>query len=279
MGEAPERGSAQRSIPRAVFTRRGSAAGACGEPRVVGSARYGSCMSGCTAPRRGHRTASGRDACPVCSRRRSYYTFSPYRPNSTPSNTSSGGGSAATRPSGQSGNSRPRWSPAGSSATYTAAQVRALTPIREQIEGRGTLFDRRDIFLCHAWDDRQGAAKKLHDALEANGVTVWFSEKDVLLGSPLMREIDRGLAKSRAGLVLVTPAFLNRLDAAGIADKELSALLARDLLVPVVHDTTYEELRDVSPLLASRSGLSTGEDTMEQIALKVGELVSVDAFQ
>ncbi len=133
--------------------------------------------------------------------------------------------------------------------------------------------------MCYAWDDRQGAAKKLHDALEANGVTVWFSEKDVLLGSPLMREIDRGLAKSRAGLALVTPAFLNRLDAAGIADKELSALLARDLLVPVVHDTTYEELRDVSPLLASRSGLSTGEDTMEQIALKVGELVSVDAFQ
>jgi len=109
-------------------------------------------------------------------------------------------------------------------------------------------------------------------------VTVWFSEKDVLLGSPLMREIDRGLAKSRAGLVLVTPAFLKRLAAAGIADKELSALLVRDLLVPIVHDTTYEELRDVSPLLASRSGLSTGEDTMEQIAVKVGELVALDAY-
>ena len=137
----------------------------------------------------------------------------------------------------------------------------------------------RDSFLCHAWDDRQGTAKKLHDILEAQGVTVWFSEKDVLLGSPLMREIDRGLAKSRAGIVLVTPAFLKRLDAAGIADKELSALLARELLVPVVHDTTYDELRDVSPLLASRSGLSTADDTMEEIAVKIGELVSIDAFQ
>ncbi|SCQ60586.1 TIR domain protein [Propionibacterium freudenreichii] len=109
-------------------------------------------------------------------------------------------------------------------------------------------------------------------------MTVWFSEKNVVLGTPLMREIDRGLAKSRAGLVLVTPAFVKRLKAAGVADKELSALLARDLLVPVVHEITYEELRDESPLLASRSGLDTAEDTMEQIALKISELVSTDAF-
>lgn len=109
-------------------------------------------------------------------------------------------------------------------------------------------------------------------------MTVWFSEKNVVLGTPLMREIDRGLAKSRAGLVLVTPAFVERLKAAGVADKELSALLARDLLVPVVHETTYEKLRDESPLLASRSGLDTAEDTMEQIALKISELVPTDAF-
>ena len=93
-----------------------------------------------------------------------------------------------------------------------------------------------------------------------------------------MREIDRGLAKSRAGIVLVTPSFLRRLESAGIADKELSALLARDLLIPIVHDTTYDELRDVSPLLASRSGLSTGEDTVEEIVVKLAELVTIDAF-
>ena len=63
----------------------------------------------------------------------------------------------------------------------------------------------RDLFLCHAWDDRRGVATELNDLLEAEGVSVWFSEKDILLGQPFMREIDRGLAKSRAGLVLVTP--------------------------------------------------------------------------
>ncbi|MCL6283621.1 toll/interleukin-1 receptor domain-containing protein [Ruegeria sp. 2012CJ41-6] len=131
------------------------------------------------------------------------------------------------------------------------------------------------MFLCHAWDDRGGAAKDLHDQLESLGVSVWFSEKDVLLGSPLLREIDKGLAKSRVGIVLVTPAFLSRIRGEGIADKELSVLLARDLLVPIVHNTTYDALRDVSPLLGSRTGLSTAEEPMADVATKLAELVSL----
>ena len=131
------------------------------------------------------------------------------------------------------------------------------------------------MFLCHAWDDRGGAAKELHDLLESRNVSVWFSEKDVLLGSTLLREIDKGLAKSRVGVVLVTPALLGRLQGEGIADKELSVLLATDLLAPIVHDTTYEALRDVSPMLASRSGLSTAEGAMENVAAKLAELISL----
>ena len=158
---------------------------------------------------------------------------------------------------------------------YTVAEVRALTPVRDSVEKRPPLPDLRDVFLCHAWDDRQGAAKDLHDLLESRGVSVWFSEKDVGLGMPLLREIDRGLAKSRVGIVLVTPALLRRLQGEGIADKELSALLARDQLVPIVHDTTYEALREVSPLLGSRTGLSTAENQMAGVAAKLAELVAL----
>jgi len=158
---------------------------------------------------------------------------------------------------------------------YTPAEVRALTPVRDSIEKRTPLPDLRDVFLCHAWDDRKGAAKELHDLLESRGVSVWFSEKDVVLGTSLLREIDKGLAKSRVGIVLVTPSLLSRLRAESIADKELSALLARDLLVPVVHQTTYEALREVSPLLGSRSGLNTAEEPMADVASKIAELVAL----
>jgi hypothetical protein len=153
--------------------------------------------------------------------------------------------------------------------------VRALEPIRENVENLAVSQpDLRDAFLCHAWDDRQGSAKELYDLLAARGVRVWFSEKDLGLGVPMMRAIDRGLVNSRVGIVLVTPNMLSRLRAEGVADKELSALLRRERLVPVVHQTTYEELEKVSLLLASRAGLSTAEETMAGVADKIAELVA-----
>jgi TIR domain len=176
-----------------------------------------------------------------------------------------------------SGRTRPNWSPSNSHVTYTPAEVRALTPIRRSVELRARReSDLRDVFLCHAWDDRRGAATELHDLLVGVGVTVWFSEKDIVLGQPFLREIDRGLAKSRTGVVLVTPALLKRVDSRGISDKELSELLARDLLIPIVHETTYDELRRVSPLLGSRNGLDTAEDSMTVVATKIAELVAVE---
>lgn len=238
-------------------------------------------MSRCTAPVRGHYSPEAEANCPACGGRSSFYPsyappyVPPARPAAPPSGTSESGGAADSTSNGGK-TARPRWSPSSSPVAYSATEVRALTPLRERIEARGAAPDRRDVFLCHAWDDRRGPAKDLHDGLEAAGVSVWFSEKDVLLGTPLMREIDRGLANSRAGLVLVTPSFLKRLQAAGVADKELSVLLAREVLLPVVHDTTFEELVEVSPLLASRSGLNTAEDSMEDIILKIKELVSIE---
>ena len=229
-------------------------------------------MSGCTAPRYGHRTQSGRDACPICSSRgyRSYNSYSSY---SNSYSSSYPGSSSSGRTSGSTRSSKPRWSKASSPVFYTSAEVQALTPIRRTVETLATRPDLRDVFLCHAWDDRLGVAKELHDLLVSKGVSVWFSEKDVGLGVPLMRAIDKGLANSRIGLVLVTPAFLRRLPQEGIADKELSALLARDQLVPIVHNTTYDALREVSPLLASRSGLSTAEEPIAEVAAKLAELV------
>jgi len=237
-------------------------------------------MARCTAPVYGHRTSSGAAACPACGGRGRYssfgrydYGYSPsaystFAPTPTPPSHSSSGGSGQR-------NKKPRWSKGGSGAWYTAEQVQALTPVREVIENLAVSEpDLRDVFLCHAWDDRQGSAKELHDLLEARGVRVWFSEKDLGLGVPMMRAIDKGLINSRVGIVLVTPAMLRRLPSEGIADKELSALLRRERLVPVVHGTTYEELEKVSLLLASRSGLSTAEESMSEVATKIAELVA-----
>ncbi|QCJ00553.1 toll/interleukin-1 receptor domain-containing protein [Agrobacterium larrymoorei] len=210
-------------------------------------------MARCTAPSEGHRSANAAANCPACRGSSRYGGYRSYSsgygsyPSYSPATSSSSVGS-----SGGSGRVRAKWSKVGSTILYTPTEVRALTPIRETAENRAGL----------------------PDLLEARGVSVWFSEKDVALGTSLLREIDRGLVKSRVGIILVTPALLRRLPTAGVADKELSALLATEQLVPIVHNTTYEALRNVSPLLASRSGLSTGENSMAMVADKLAELVA-----
>ena len=240
-------------------------------------------MARCTAPVRGHRSPAAAADCPACGSRYGRYggyggygsSYSSYGSYSSPSYASRA--SSDGRSSGGSGRrtAKPRWSGAGSIILYTPEQVQALTPVRENVETLAAAQpDLRDVFLCHAWDDRHGSAKELHDLLEARGVRVWFSEKDLGLGVPMMRAIDKGLVNSRVGIVLVTPAMLRRLPAEGIADKELSALLRRERLVPVVHGTTYEELEQVSLLLASRAGLSTAEESMADVAAKIAELVA-----
>jgi len=238
-------------------------------------------MARCTAPVRGHIRGGGAD-CPACSGRynrwgggyssfyQPSYSTPSYSPPSYSSSSSSGGGRSSGR---GSRSSKPRWARASSTVWYTLAEVQELEPVRATVEKQASL-DLRDIFLCHAWDDRQDAAKDLYELLKAKGVKVWFSEEDIRLGVPFLREIDRGLAKSRIGIVLVTPNFLKRIRGESIADKELSVLLQQGQIVPIMHGTDFNALREVSPMLASRNGLSTAEDSMADVATKLADLVA-----
>lgn len=240
-------------------------------------------MAQCTAPRQGHRTASGRAACPACGGRGGYgggYSNRPYyspTPAYTPpkryaSYVSRSSGSDSGRAT--SGASRTR----RSAVSYSVNEYQILNPVRDEVVRLAkTGSDRRDLFLCHAWDDRAGDALEFYNLLTGLDVTVWFSEKDAPLGTPFMRQIDRGLKNSRAGIVLVTPALLRSLEAEGIADKELSVLLSSGRVIPIAHRTTFKELLDVSPMLASHNGLTTADyASLEEVALKIADTVLLD---
>lgn len=232
-------------------------------------------MAQCTAPVRGHIRGGGAD-CPVHggSGRRNYFTpfYPPYSPppiapaaRSGSSARSSGGGRTGSR------TVRARWSPATSTVFYTPQQVRDLKPVRSAAVVR---TQAHDVFLCHAWPDRKTDAQNVYDLLLDENVSVWFSEVTLRPGTDMRVAIDRGLVSSRIGIVLVTPAMLDKLRTDhSIASSELSALLRRNLLVPVLRGVTFEELDQVSPTLASRGGFSTAEEPIEDIVIKIAELV------
>lgn len=79
-------------------------------------------MARCTAPVRGHRTASGAAACPVCGGRyKSYRSGSYYSGLSNYSSNDS---------KNKVSRSKPSWSPTSSSVVYTPSETRALRPIQ-----------------------------------------------------------------------------------------------------------------------------------------------------
>lgn len=228
-------------------------------------------MARCNAPILGHIRGGGAD-CPLHGRGGGYgyapsYSYPSYSAPAAPmrnaaSPSTSGGGR---------GTARPAWQPRTSTVSYTSQQVRDLEPVRAVAVLR---TQAHDVFLCHAWPDRQADAKEFFDLLVEGNVSVWFSEVSLRPGTDMRVAIERGLVSSRLGLVLVTPAMLDKLRIdRSVANAELSALLRRNLLVPVMHGVTFEELDQVSPLLASRGGFSTAEEPLDDIAVKIAELV------
>lgn len=155
--------------------------------------------------------------------------------------------------------------------TYTPPERNFLDHVRDVVDD--DVERERDVFLCHAWADRNGPAAVLFEALNDLRVDVWFSERDVVLGKSLASELDAGLRISRVGIVLVTPNMLVALRRGGFADKELGALLATDRVIPVSDAVTYDELRAESPLLAARAGLSTADSSLGEVASKIAETV------
>lgn len=232
----------------------------------VGGFAYDRGMAQCTAPYRGHRTASGRANCPACGGRGSYRSSYSYSGGGTyGGNRGSNYGSSASRSGGASRRTR-----TGRTVTYTPTEWRSVEPFVEKASEQAKAHpERRDLFLCHAWDDREGSAKELYGHLRANGASVWFSEEDLPLGSLMIREIDKGLRNSRVGIVLVTPALLKSIEGEGVAEKELAVLLSTRRVVPVLHGVSFEELNDVSPMLASHSGLNTKDSSLDSVAAKV----------
>lgn len=227
-------------------------------------------MTQCTAPVRGHRSSAAAANCPVCGGRGYYRSSYPYSPRVSSYRSASSFGGAGSSGGRSSGGGRSRRTRAGGSVSYSPAEWRFIEPLtRKAVEQAREHPERRDLFLCHAWDDREGSASELYKCLQSNGASVWFSEKDVPLGKQLIREIDKGLRNSRVGIVLVTPALLNSIEAEGIAEKELSVLLASGRVIPVAHGTTFEALREVSPMLASHAGLDTTDSSLADVAAKV----------
>lgn len=159
-----------------------------------------------------------------------------------------------------------------------AARLLCLVGVNEHVARPDFIPEHHRTFAKESFPrDLRYRAQPALNLLTGLDVKVWFSEKDLPLGTPFMPQIDKGLAKSRAGIVLVTPALLASLESQGVAEKELSVLLGTGRVIPIAHGTTFDALREISPMLASHHGITTSDyTTLDEVATKIADTVLLD---
>ena len=162
----------------------------------------------------------------------------------------------------------------------TAYTVRILKVQLSWFRSMPKSFDYEfDVFLCHASEDKEGLARPLTQCLEQQGLRVWYDESQLTLGDSIRRSIDRGLSKSRFGVVILSHAFFSK----EWPQKELDALISREdgresLLIPVWHEITREDVGRYSPLLADRLA-ATSDSGVVAVGKQILELLQKNGSQ
>lgn len=146
--------------------------------------------------------------------------------------------------------------------------------VREEPPATVARAEAHDVFISHASEDKEEVVRPLAEALRAAGLSVWYDEFQLKIGSSLRQSIDAGLASSRFGIVVLSPSFLSK----GWTNYELDGIVSRSVsgeqvLLPIWHKLTKKEVIDFSPSLGDKVARNTASYTVQEIADEIAEVV------
>lgn len=132
-----------------------------------------------------------------------------------------------------------------------------------------------DVFISHASEDKDDVVRPLAIALRNLGLSVWYDEFELKIGDSLRRKIDKGLARSKFGIVVLSRSFIKK----GWTNYELDGIMTRvvdgeQVLLPIWHEITKKEVVEYSPSLADKLARNTSSNTVEEIAEEIAGLIT-----
>jgi hypothetical protein len=138
---------------------------------------------------------------------------------------------------------------------------------------------RWDVFISHASEDKDPFVRPLAMALCQLGASVWYDEFTLQLGDSISRSIDKGLANSNYGLVVLSNAFLQK----RWPEYELRGLVSREIsedkvILPIWHGVTREQIIAFSPPLADKLAIVTTGMTPQDIAIQITKVIRPDLY-
>ena len=129
-----------------------------------------------------------------------------------------------------------------------------------------------DAFISHASEDKDDLVRPLAEKLKGAGFSIWYDEFELRVGDSLRRSIDKGLANSRFGIVVLSPSFF----AKNWPQYELDGLVAREMtggkvILPLWHKISKDEVIAYSPTLADKVALNTAMFTIDELVKELSE--------
>jgi len=79
----------------------------------------------------------------------------------------------------------------------------------------------RDVFICHASEDKTTVVRPLTKALTEQGISCWLDEAEIKWGDSITKKVNEGLSKSPFVVVVLSQAFLSK----NWPERELNAAL------------------------------------------------------
>jgi len=131
-----------------------------------------------------------------------------------------------------------------------------------------------DVFISHASEDKDDFVRPLAEELVGIGVKVWYDEHSMRWGDSLRQSIDKGLANSRFGIIVISTHFVNKPWPA----YELDGLIAREIeggkvVLPIWHKVSKSEVMKFSPTMANKIALNSSIDEISDIAKQLKEML------
>ncbi len=131
-----------------------------------------------------------------------------------------------------------------------------------------------DAFISHATEDKDELVRPLAELLRTKGFSIWYDEFQLKVGDSLRRSIDKGLANSRFGIVILSTSFFaknwTQYELDGLVEKEMAG---GKVILPIWHKISKDEVMQYSPPLADKVALNTAMNTIEELAQKLGEIL------
>ena len=133
-----------------------------------------------------------------------------------------------------------------------------------------------DVFISHAWEDKEDFVNDFVKDLNSLGVTTWYDKSQILWGDSMRKKIDEGLKKSRFGIVILSPNYIaegkywTKAELDGLF--QLESINGKKLL-PIWHKLTKKEVMDFSPTIAGKLAMNTSSLTSKEIAEKMQALL------